>query len=165
MPEEFLGRVQDGKIVGLTSGDAETLANLEGGEYRCVLTVPAGRSLSQLKLYWAVCGMIADNFEHPTHELHKEHVDRILRLGAGHSIPIELADGTYQFLARPIAFNALSQGDFNLFMDRALTVASHKFGPALADAAKRELEKMIAGQPVTPKRKNKKIGVLNEKSD
>lgn len=150
-------RAEGGHLVGVTAQDADAIMGLEGGEYTARLTSSRPRSMSQLALWWVVCTMIADNFEHPGGwELTKEHVDRILRIGAGHSHVIELADGTYQFTPRSIAFNKLAQEDFNAVVDKALTVAGTKFGPALADSARRELARIVAGETRAPTRRDPK---------
>ncbi len=145
---EVMVRVEGGHLVGILPADAHAIGELDGGTYTARLTQPRGRSITQLNLYWAVCGMIADNFEHPDDwRITKEHVDNILRQAAGHSHAIELADGTYRFFNKSIAFNKMHQEDFTAYMDEAFTVAATKFGPALADAARKEFDKMISGQP------------------
>ncbi len=155
--EELRVRVEEGRLVPVLAQDKDVIAGLgEGDEYVARLTSPRSRSLTQLRLWWVVCGMIADNFEHPEGwELTKDHIDRVLRIGAGHSDVCELADGTYQFFPRSIGFNSLSQEDFNLLMDRAFTVAAVKFGPALAQAAKEELDRIYMGQTSVQPRKPK----------
>jgi hypothetical protein len=150
---EIICKVENGHLVGASALDAETLAAQEGESFTVRMTQGGRkRSMSQLALYWVVCGIIADNFESEHAELTKEDVDRVLKVGAGHRRIILLADGSYQYSPMSIAINKLSQPDFNDFMDKALTVAGNKFGPALANAARKELDRILAGEMKEPSR-------------
>jgi hypothetical protein len=137
---EALVEIRGGKATGRTAADAEVLAELEGGTYRAVLTQPKGRSLSQLNLFWKVCEMLAENYPG---DLHKDEVAHILKIETGHSRAMRLQDGTYVRLPRSIAFNAMSPEAFSAWLDRAFDAAAQKFGPALADAVRGELDSII----------------------
>jgi hypothetical protein len=57
-----------------------------------------------------------------------------------------LADGTYRLQPLSISFNKLGQDEFNTLMDKAMQVASVKFGPGLAEAARAEMERALSGK-------------------
>jgi len=137
MSTEAFVRIENGHAVGLTAHDAELLAELEGGDYRCVLTTPRGRSVPQNNLFHAFCGFIADNYPG---DVDKESVKSVLKIECGHCHVLKLADGTYVRAAKSIAFNAMPAEAFTEFMNHAFDVAAIKFGGELATAA---LSKMV----------------------
>jgi hypothetical protein len=130
---------EDGRISGATASDAETLADLAGGTYRAVLTVPRGRSLDQLGLWWAMCGLISDN--HPA-DLTKENVSDTLKIECGHAHVWQDAAGFYRRSPKSIAFNKLDGASFSRLLDRALAKAADLFGAGLSDAVRTELTRM-----------------------
>jgi hypothetical protein len=131
----------DGRISGATASDAETLADLAGGTYRCVLTTPRGRSLGQLGLWWAMCGLIADN--HPA-DLTKENVSDTLKIECGHARVWQDSTGLYRRSPKSIAFNAMPPDAFSALLDRALAKSDDLFGEGLTDAVRGELASMGA---------------------
>lgn len=139
--EVMLAVGEGGRVSGATASDAELLASLAGATYRAVLTQPRGRSLSQMGLYWAMCGLIADN--HPA-DLSKDEVSDVLKIECGHVRVWQDAKGVYRRTPKSIAFNAMSPADFRQFLDLALIKASGLFGEGLTDAVRRELESMGA---------------------
>jgi len=142
---ECLVDVIHGRISGKTAADAHTLAEMSGGTYTARFTTPRGRSLSQLNLFWAMCGLIAENLDADP-PVTKDQVAWVLKVEAGHANPVRFMDGTYRMFPRSIAFNAMSQEAFSGVMDRMFTAAAIKFGPALAHAARAELAKMMEGK-------------------
>lgn len=150
MAHELLIEIKGGKVSGKTAADAETLAELEGGTYRAVLTEPQTRSWSQLKLFWKFCEMIADN--HPD-SFHKNEVADALKIGCGHSRAARMADGTYMRFPRSIAFNNMPAEAFSKFMDHAFDVAGAMFGPALSIAARDELARLTEADATAPRKR------------
>jgi hypothetical protein len=140
---EALVEIRGGKATGRTAADAELLAELEGGTYRAVLTQPKSRSLSQLNLFWKVCEMLAENYPG---DLSKDEVAHVLKIETGHCRAVRLDDGTFARFAKSIAFNAMSPDAFSAWLDRAFDVAAQKFGPALSDAVRGELDRMMHPQ-------------------
>ena len=143
MSTEIIVTAEHGHLVGKTSADAEALCELDGQTLRAVLTVPAGRSLSQLNLWWAVCSMIADNYA-GTGMLTREIVSDILKIECGHCFVWRDAGKSYHRAPRSIAMNKMSSADFSALMDRMLGAASELFGAGLAQAARDELDKIAA---------------------
>lgn len=142
MSSEVMVKIEQGRAVGLTASDAETLNELEGGAYRAVLTVPRGRSVPQANVFHDFCGKLAANYEDDSgSSLTKEQVRQILTIEAGHC-DIRKVNGLWVRLAKSIAFNAMPQDDFTLFMCRAQDEASRIFGHDKADAAMAEALKL-----------------------
>ena len=136
MSHEAIIRIEQGRAVARTAHDAETLSEMEGGEYRAVFTSPRGRSLSQMALFWVFCGVIADNYPG---DVTKEAVAQVLKLEAGAYTVIQLADKTYVRVPKSIAFNAMEPEVFTKFMDRAFAAAAAKFGAELTEAGRDEM--------------------------
>lgn len=131
----------EGRPSGATSSDAETLASLAGATYRAVFTQPRGRSLSQLGLWFSMCGLIANN--HPA-DLTKDNVSDTLKIECGHATVWKDATGLYRRSPKSIAFNAMPADAFSQLLDRALMKAGPLFGDDLTLAVIRELESMGA---------------------
>lgn len=132
---------EQGRACGVTASDAEALSALAGATYRAVLTTPNGRSLSQLRLWFAMCGLIADN--HPA-GLTKDNVSDTLKIECGHAHVWKDATGLFRRSPKSIAFNALSAEAFSELLDRALFKAGELFGDDLTLAVITELQTMGA---------------------
>lgn len=133
-----------GRVSGATAADAEVLSSLAGGTYRAVLTTPAGRSLSQLKMWWAMCTLIADNYGE---DITKQDVSDVLLIECGHRTSWKQADGTFRRSPKSIAFNNLSGEAFGKLVDQAFDHTARIFGAGLTRAVRGELARMAAGEP------------------
>ena len=141
MAHDLIVICKGGKLAGKTSVDAEALDALEGTTFRAVLTEPSSRSMSALKLWWAICGMIADNYPG---DLSAEQVSDVLKIESGHANVWRDARGSWRRTPRSIAFNKLSQEKFSALLDVAFGKASELFGIGLAEAARAELNRIAA---------------------
>jgi hypothetical protein len=141
---EAIVKIEAGKALGRTAHDAEVLAEMEGGEYRAVFTVPNGRSVSQMRLFHKFCEVIAEGYPEP---MDKDGVVAVLKIEAGHYDVRKLADGTYYRVPKSIAFNNMQAAEFTAFMDRAIDAACVKFGPDLTFGAFAEMQALIAPKP------------------
>jgi hypothetical protein len=144
MSQEIIVRVEGGKLVGRSAHDAEVLTEMEGGEYRAVLTVPNGRSVSQMRLFQGFCQTIAEGYPEP---MDKDGVVAVLKIEAAHYEVRKLADGTYYRVPKSIAFNNMPSAQFSLFMDRAFDAACLKFGPELSRGAFDAMQAMMSPKP------------------
>lgn len=126
-----------GRLSGVTSADAEDLTELAGGTYRCVLTTPKGSRPSKNSLFWMFCGKIAEN--HPE-GFSKKEVGQVLKVECGHSRALKLASGTYVRVAKSIAFDAMTDPDFEQFMGHAFMRAGEAFGHDLVNAILDDLD-------------------------
>jgi len=141
MSHEVMVVCAGSKLTGKTAADAEVLDGLDGGTFRCVLTEPSSRSVSAIRLWWSVCGMIADNYPG---DLTREAVSDVLKIQCGHMTLWKDAAGAYRRSPKSIAFNKMPQADFSALIDKALGAASELFGPGLAEAARAELARIAA---------------------
>ncbi len=145
---EALVTYADGKLVPVTPADAEALDELEPGVTYRVKPAKAkgGRSWSQLALFWVMCSLLAEN---GPGDLTKEQVAHLLKIEGGHADVVKLANDSFARVARSIAFNRMSAEEFGRFLDGpggAFDTAARLFGPALAEAVRGELDRMIAGE-------------------
>ena len=84
-----------------------------GTTVRCEIVKP--RSVQQLRMYWAMCSLVAMNHA----ELQtREQVDQALRLLTGHVDLVKVGDQVLQ-LPRRIAFSKLSQDEWAEYLSRA----------------------------------------------
>lgn len=84
-----------------------------GTTVRCEIVKP--RSVTQLRRYWAMCALVAENHA----ELHtREQVDQALRLLTGHVDLVQVGEHTLR-LPRRIAFAKLSQDEWEQYLSRA----------------------------------------------
>jgi hypothetical protein len=84
-----------------------------GTTVRCEIVKP--RSLAQLRMYWAMCNLVASNHA----ELQtREQVDQALRLLTGHVDLVKVGDQVLK-LPRSIAFAKLSQDEWAEYLSRA----------------------------------------------
>jgi hypothetical protein len=113
MAEIYLKRTLTGFVA-----DDEAAANSMrripvGTTVRCEIVKP--RSASQLRMYWAMCSLVAMNHA----ELQtREQVDQALRLLTGHVDLVKVGGQTLQ-LPRRIAFAKLSQDEWTEYLSRA----------------------------------------------
>jgi hypothetical protein len=134
----------DGRLSGATAEDQRILQEAEGGPYTCRLTTSNRRSMSQLALYWVVCGLISDNLS-TRDVISKETISDVLKVKSGHADIIQFPDGSYRYQPRSIAFNKLGHVAFCELLDKMLTAASQVFGDALTESARKEFHKMVGG--------------------
>lgn len=141
MATEIMVEPYNGRLRGVTAADAEAIALLEGAAYRAVLTVPQGRSLSQLGLWFHICQMIAEN---SPGGWTKDEVDQTLRLACGHTNVRRDVRGVYYRTPKSIAFNKMDGPAFGALVDLMLGKAGELFGAGLAEAARAELDRIAA---------------------
>lgn len=113
MAEFYLKRT----LAGFAPDDADAQASLKriplGTSVRCEITRP--RSVPQLRYYWQLCALVAQN--HATLQT-REQVDQALRLLTGHVDLLQVEGRTLQ-LPRRIAFAQLSQDEWQAYLGRA----------------------------------------------
>ena len=104
-------------LSGFSPDDDESRAACKriplGTTVRCEITRP--RSVQQLRYYWALCALVAQNHA----ELQtREQVDQALRILTGHVDLVAIGEQTVQ-LPRRIAFTKLSQDEWAAYLARA----------------------------------------------
>lgn len=115
----------------------EALAKVKMGQ-AFVVEVKRARNARQLALYWALCGLVAD---HSDAYQDKEQVSFVFKIATGHTMPVIGHDKRTYWQPRSIAFDKMSQDDFNRFLSRCIDVVVTKLLPQVTDAELRaELE-------------------------
>ena len=113
MPEMYLKRT----ALGFVADDDESRTVIRkypvGTTVRCEITRP--RSVAQLRYYWSLCALVAQNHA----ELQtREQVDQALRILTGHVDLVKVGDKVLQ-IPRRIAFSKLSQDEWSAYLMRA----------------------------------------------
>ena len=104
--------------------------------------VKAGRSVPMMRKFWA---MIHKVHENQTAYATPELLEKALCVYLGHYDVLYMRDGTEVRVPRSIAFDKLSQAEFNELYDRALRLVQEHIIPGLPEGALRaELEAFAA---------------------
>jgi hypothetical protein len=139
MAEMYLRRT----LAGFAPDDADAQASCKripvGTTVRCEITRP--RSVPQLRHYWALCALVAQN--HETLQT-REQVDQALRILTGHVDIVKLGDQVVQ-LPRRIAFAKLSQDEWAAYLSRAKdAVVQHLLPGVELPEFEAEIQRMVA---------------------
>ncbi|MDR3463299.1 MAG: hypothetical protein P4L76_13390 [Beijerinckiaceae bacterium] len=102
----------------------ETIAKIPEGR-EVVADVKMARNPKQLRLFWALMEVIADNVEGIPH---KDAAADLVKI-ATHEVTTLIAPdtGEVSYIPRSIAFESMSQERFNRFLDRALFVITTRW--------------------------------------
>lgn len=97
-----------------------------------------GRSLPMLRLYWGLCGCIAEAIG-----ANRENVSDVIKLRSGHFVVVETKSGRIQ-LPRSISFGKMSQAEFKAFFDKACLVVCEELLPTMKPGElRRQIETMV----------------------
>jgi hypothetical protein len=137
--QKHLGRLQAVDDVG-----QQYLSKIRQGE-TFLVEIKRARNPRQHRLYWALCGIVADNSDKYQDA---EQVSMALKIATGHVIPhINPADGRTYWIPKSIAFHAMPQDEFAPFFDKCIAIVASRFLPGVTDAELRaELESMTQGR-------------------
>ena len=130
-------------LTGLVPDDADAVESLRripiGTSVRCEITRP--RSVPELRFYWALCALVAQNhLELQT----REQVDQALRLLTGHVDLVRVGDQVLQ-LPRRIAFSKLSQQEWQAYLMRAKDAVVRELLPGVElPEFEAEIARMVA---------------------
>ena len=94
----------------------EAVKKISQGE--CVLVdLKRPRNLAHLRKYWSLINLVQENQEkYPN----KEHLHIAVKLAAGWYEPWVMLDGTTALVPKSIAFDKMSQDEFNVFYREAV---------------------------------------------
>lgn len=125
MAEFYLKRT----LQGFAADDSAAVENMKriplGTTVRCEITRP--RSVQQLRYYWALCALVAQNHV----ELQtREQVDQALRLLAGHVDIVKVGDKVLQ-IPRRIAFAKLGQAEWQAYLTRVKDAVVRELLPGI----------------------------------
>jgi hypothetical protein len=139
MAEMYLKRT----LTGFAPDDADAVDSLKriplGATVRCEVTKP--RSVPELRFYWALCALVAQNHA----ELQtREQVDQALRLLTGHVDMVRAGERVLQ-IPRRIAFAKLSQSEWQAYLMRAKdAVVQHLLPGVELPEFESEIQRMVA---------------------
>jgi hypothetical protein len=133
--------------IGLLPADErsrEYLARLKQGQ-AVEAKVKRVRNLQQLRLWWALIGVI---WEHQETYATKEQVHDAFKIWLGHYEDIRLKDGRTAVKPKSIAFGDLSQDAWEELFDQAIKMVTERIIPGVSDTDLRQhLQEMTGAQP------------------
>lgn len=101
------------------------------------------RNLNHMRLYWALCGAIADGIG-----ADRENISDVIKLRTGHFTVVQTKTERLKF-PKSISFGKLTQAEFSEFFNRACMVVCEEFIPHMkATEMRKQIEQMV-GIPVS----------------
>lgn len=91
--------------------------------YRIKVSKP--RNVKMHRLYWALCGAVAEQLERPA-----ELISQLIKIRAGHVDVINTVQGVVE-IPKSISFAKMSQAEFNQFFERAIEVVCSDILPGV----------------------------------
>lgn len=101
-----------------------------GKKLRVAVTQP--RSVPQLRLYWSMLHLVADNM---STEITSEALHEWIKMRCGVSVAIPLRNGQTDHVPGSIAFDKMDQDQFGRFFDRAADLIVTHLIPGLGKPA------------------------------
>ena len=139
---DFLAQVQLGKLCPVDDIGREWLAKKHGKTVKVSVTEP--RNARQLRLYWGLVGLI---FPHQSRYATAEHLSDALKKAVGAYQEFTCLDGTTITRVNSIAFKAMNNEEFQVFLDRVREVIVTLVIPGLSKSdLRRELEEITGTQ-------------------
>lgn len=128
-------KTQEGHLIPMRVHDAALLADMTVNvEMKAVLTMP--RSVPHSSKYWAILGKIVDNQNYfPSSKvLHKG-----IKAKLGYNTTYQFKDG-FEFTSdESIAFDSMTQDEFNLYYEQAMQFIMEHILPFLPEELEREI--------------------------
>lgn len=119
----MLRRVRSG-LTPVTAFDAEMLDSISMGS-DVEVRIKQRRSLPQLRLYWSVLHkVIGATDAYPT----AERLHDALKMATGHTVPVRRLDGTLVHIPDSVAFSKMSQGEFQVYFNKAMQLLTELIG-------------------------------------
>lgn len=101
------------------------------------------RNLGHMRLYWALCGAIADGIG-----AHRENVSDLIKIRTGHFTVVQTKTERMRF-PKSISFGKMSQVEFAQFFNEACRIVCEEFFPHMkAGEISKQVEQMV-GIPVS----------------
>lgn len=120
-----------GALVPATPYDAEALDAVKVGAAFDLVRRQKARSNPQLRRYWQILQAIVDATEIAPSSAHL-HERTMIQLGYATPV-LDPWKGTFTLARDSVAFDAMTQGEFNEFADRAFAALSEALGIDVAD--------------------------------
>lgn len=101
------------------------------------------RNLKMLRLYWALCQLVAEN----TEGYNPDNVSDLIKLGTGHYTPLRMPtkDGqsVIHYMPKSISFAAMDQTQFDKFFDSAINFVIQRLLPVSKSDLEREVYELV----------------------
>lgn len=124
-------------LVPSSDSAREVLAGIPVGSTLSV-DVSRPRNIRFHRLYWALCGTIADSIG-----ANRESVSDVLKLRSGHFAVIQTANERYR-VPRSISFAKMAEGEFKTFFEKCCQVIVEEFLPHMKSGElMSDIEKMV----------------------
>lgn len=134
---KFLVQKHLGKLAPVDDIGAQYLAKIKQGE-TFLVEIKRARNPRQHRLYWALCGLVADNSDAYSDA---EQVSFVFKIATGHTMPVQGHDGKVYWQPRSIAFHAMPQDEFQRFLDRCIDIVATRLLPKVtSEELRAELE-------------------------
>lgn len=122
--------------------DSELLDGFPSGKpLRVAITQP--RSVPQLRLYWSMLRLVADNMET---EVTTEALHGWIKMRCGVSVAIPLRSGAVDQVPGSVAFDKMDQEAFGRFFDRAMDLVVEHLIPGLGKADLSREARLMLGE-------------------
>ncbi len=132
-----------GRALVPASDEAYEMLHLMGDRSECLGEFKFPRNLRQLRLWWALMGILVD---HGLFEIDEAASDAT-KIATGHATMVIMPDtGKVNMKPKSIAFQSMKQADFNKFMKAAINVICARWLPDWNDEAlEREVFAIVDG--------------------
>lgn len=100
------------------------------------------RSLPQLRLYWALCNMLAENARHNTT---RRSISDMLCMACDHVEAFRGVDGQIIYKPASLAFKNTEQEEFNAFFNRVLDLVCERVLPHMTPGEIKQNLEQITG--------------------
>ncbi|MGE5566201.1 MAG: hypothetical protein ACM3YN_08605 [Parcubacteria group bacterium] len=121
--------------------DGERIRDLPAGKPLRIEVRQPRRSNPQLRLYWAILGLVCDNLDQP---LKPEALHEWLKMRLGVVEPIKLRSGAVDMVPGSVAFDKMEHADFTAYMQQAKDLLVRHIIPGLnSEALEREARAML----------------------
>lgn len=102
--------------------------------------IKAARNPKQHRLYWALCGLMADNSMFPS----ASAASTAIKYACGHVEPVMMPDGATVLREKSINYASMTQTEFAEFFETAVRIVAERWLPGVtSETLRKELEDMI----------------------
>lgn len=122
-PPIFVHRQGD-KLAGEMQMDRDAIARFAAGD-RIKITMHTGRSPARLRFYWQLLGKLVSATDCAPNA---EALHSVVKLDLGYATPVRLKNGMTVLVPGSIAFDRMTEQEFQNFLDRAIEWVARNYG-------------------------------------
>lgn len=112
------------KLVGEMQADRDAIERFKSGE-RIRVDMRTGRSPARLRFYWQLLNRLIDATDCAPNS---EALHSVIKLDLGHATPVRLRNGMTVLVPSSIAFDKMTEQDFETYLNRAIEWIGQSFG-------------------------------------